>query len=46
MLGEAVTGDGGWREMLVLTEMLVEEQHLSQMGHEGRGKGKGSLLMA
>lgn len=32
--------------MLVLTEMSVEEQHLSQMGHEGRGKGKGSLLMA
>lgn len=45
MLGETVTGDGGWREMLVFTE-TVEEQHLSQMEHEGRGKGKASLLMA
>lgn len=46
MLGETVTGDEGWREMPILTEMSVEEQHLSQMGHEGKGKGEGSLLIA
>lgn len=46
MLGETVTGDEGWREMPILSEMSGEEQHLSQMGHEGKGNGKGSLLMA